>query len=154
LAETSLRTSNNPRKPLGFDLEDLDRRINMLENTLFAGLSYGVPVSITERGTASGQRVDNMRGAWVHATITALGNNTFTHNLELAAPTGVLNVRWLVFGWQHDGNGAGTSSNVALIYQGGTVTADAVDLYVTAVTRTVDVTHPLTLDLFFIPADG
>lgn len=141
--------------PLSAELRALERRTKLLEDLLRSGLSFGVPTSINESGTASGQRIGHMRGAWVHQTISALGTNTFTHNLGLPTPAGKVNVRWLVFGWQHDGNGAGTGDTLSVNYQGGTVATDSIQLYVTAAgARTVDGTHQLTVDLYFVPADG
>jgi hypothetical protein len=128
----------------------------MLEGIFRAGLTFGVPVSISELGVASGQRSGNVRGSWVEKSVTALGTNTFTHNLNLPTPTGVLNVRWLLFGVRHNGTGAGAGDVVCSpIYQGGTVGSDSIDLYVTAAgARTVDGSNPLTLTMFFMPADG
>lgn len=160
------QTTRTPRAPFSdrptfrgeggvHTLEDLQKRVSLLERLFQAGLSFGVPVSITELGVASGQRVGNMRGSWVRKSITALGNNTFTHNLELTAPTGVVNVLWPIVMKRHDGNQAGTGDTIDVVYQGGTITANAIDLFVVAGgSRLVSAGHPLTLDIFFTPADG
>lgn len=140
---------------LSVEVRSLEKRLKILEDLLRSGLSFGVPVSVNETGSASGQRVGHMRGSWVHQSITALGTNTFTHQLELPTPTGKVNVRWLVFGWQHDGTGAGVGDSLSVNYQGGTIGTNSIQLYVTAAgARTVDGSHPLTLDLYFVPADG
>ena len=140
----------------GHIIEDLHKRVNLLEDLFRAGISFGVPLSITETGTASGMRLGHMRGAWIQQDVTALNTNvTFSHNLELQAPTGVVNVRWLPFGFRHDNTAAGAGDTVSVIYVDGTITADAIGLRVFASgARTVDADHPLKVTLFFVPADG
>jgi hypothetical protein len=109
----------------------------------------------------------NIDGSWVEAKAEATGASvvTFTHNLNIDNPqyavpvTGEPNVRWLVFGWTHDGDGvdgtSGATVNVGFI-NGDTVVANSIDLRVSVATVgtaiTINATHPLILTLFFTRA--
>ena len=141
-------------------LEDLQKRVNLLEDIFKAGLSFGVPVSIDSLGAAYGQRIGQMKGSWVEVAVglNQLGTNlTFTHNLGLGNLTSATkcNVRWLPWGLQHDGTNAGAGDTISVVYSGGTVTGNSIQLMVHAAgARLVDNTHKLTVTLFFVPADG
>ncbi len=65
------------------------------------------------------------------------------------------NVRWMVMGIKHDGQGAGDASTISVSYEtgdSGSITADSFPLRVYANSRTVDDSHPIKITLFFIPA--
>lgn len=137
-------------------IQDLQKRLATLEDLFRAGISFGVPVSRDSLGTAAGARTAHMRGNFVRVAVTSLNTNiAFAHNLNLQAPTGVVNVSWLVFGWRHNNVGAGAGDTVSVGYIDGAITSDSISLRVFASgARTIDVTNPLTITLWFMPADG
>jgi hypothetical protein len=105
--------------------------------------------------------LQNIKGSWVEEEIGskwALGAAvTCYHNLNVpVAVAGLPNVRWLVFGFQHDGNGvaADTTCTVSANFQAGdTVATDSIQLrFYAAGARVVDQTHLLKVTLFFTPA--
>lgn len=105
-------------------------------------------------GTTHNGVIYNMEGTWVELRVTVLdANTTCTHNLNLTVLSASQpNCRWLVWGYQHDGTGAGTTSTISCNYEDGTVAADSIQLRFYAVARTVDADHPLKVTLWFIPA--
>ena len=111
----------------------------------------------------------NIHGAWVEIELTAEGRSTKTcyHNLYLeednsgtyTLPTsGEPNVRWLLFGWGHDGVGADTNTrlDLAVYFLGGTVATNSValefDVTLTAGAWTLGSNNPLLVTLFFTRA--
>lgn len=77
---------------------------------------------------------------------------TCTHNLGVPSFSGRLNVTWQVLRIEHDNTGAGAGSAISVIYSGGTVTDNSIQLRFFASGRTVTVAHPLTVMLCFYPA--
>lgn len=119
------------------------------------------PTSATvANGVAHNGTILNMEGSWYSALITAVGRSTITCTHNLATPTtaGLIPVRWLIFGWTHDGTGGGaaTELDLALWYMGGAVTTNAIVLSVScaviAGALTINADHPVRLDLFFTRA--
>lgn len=101
--------------------------------------------------------LQNMLGAWVEILVdTAPGlaaNITCTHNLGVPiVNASTPNVRWLVFGWQHNAAGTGATSTVSVVYEGGTVAENSIVLRFYANARTVNDANPLKCTLFFVPA--
>jgi hypothetical protein len=106
--------------------------------------------------------LQNVEGSWFEAVLSATGRTTLTcvHNLDVATnqPATAPNVRWLVFGVQHNGTGADgtTTYAVDVWYQGGTRTADAIDLgfnlVVGGTVPTVNAGNPVVVTLFFTRA--
>jgi hypothetical protein len=100
--------------------------------------------------------VQNIRGQWVEVEFSAADTAVaFTHNLNSdVAVAGEPNVRWIVFGLEHDGNTADAASTLSVSFEtGDTITANAIQLrlYVGG-TRVVDGDHKAKATLFFIPA--
>ena len=125
------------------------------------GLAGAMGAAGAHNGTTS-----NVAGSWVEVRIEAAGRTTHTctHNLYLDSPqyvvpvTGQPNCRWMVFGWQHDGEGTSGTTELMLNvwFQSGTVSANAIALEVSvdlhASTITLDGDHPILLTLFFTRA--
>lgn len=132
-------------------------------------LSFGVPVDVDTTGTEVGQRVGNMRGAWVELSLTAAtGTVTVTHNLDIPITTltgagstaNRLNVRWFVVGAEF---GSRTGA-VAQPAAPAAFTVDFLHMLSSAVTTTSLVlnysttgfvptaTTPLFVSLFVVPA--
>lgn len=116
------------------------------DGTTLAGASAG-----NHNGTT-----ENIQGSWVELQVETLDAATTCHH-HLAVPVvtaGEPNVRWLVFGFQHDGTGASATSGApgAQFESGDTVNEDNIQLRFYAPGRTVDGDHPLHVTLFFIPA--
>ncbi len=149
---------------------DKEARVHQLEEILDKHLGFGTGTS-AELGTAPGGTAtahngipDNIRGSWVDAVFTAFHTDVVTcyHNLDVPInfPTSNAgeNVRWLNFGYTHDGTGATVDSTFSLVR----AKDDAYDensielrLYgVESSNRTVDADHPVTVFLFFIPCSG
>lgn len=114
--------------------------------------------------TSHNGSIENIAGSWVEAkwgTVDGSGDHIVTvyHNLfpdpAYTLPvTGEPNVRWLVFGFSHDGNTVDAASTLSVVFQeGDTVAANSIELQLhVGGTRVVDDTHPVTATLFFIPA--
>jgi hypothetical protein len=100
--------------------------------------------------------VQNIKGQWVEVEVSAADTaTTCTHNLnQTVAVAGEPNVRWIVFGFEHDGNTADAASTLSANFEtGDTITADAIELrFYVGGTRVVDGDHKLKVTLFFIPA--
>jgi hypothetical protein len=105
--------------------------------------------------------LENITGSWVEVTFPALDTAvTCHHNLFRNWPdyvlpiTGEPNVRWLVFGFSHDGDTADAASTLSVNFEKlDTVAANSIQLRLyKAGARVVDGTHPVTATLFFIPA--
>lgn len=141
--------------------QSIVEHLGRVQRVLDGEVEFGNPQDPTDpqsttraNGVAHNGTVLNVRGSWFEAAVTALNTNvTCTHNLGLPIVSASSpNVRWLVFGWQHDGTGAGAGSSVSAVYVGGAVTTNSIVLRFFAAGRTVDVIHPLTVSLFFVPA--
>ena len=135
-----------------------------IQRTMDGDIEFGTPndprdpASTTlANGSDHNGDLQNIRGSWVEVSITTGGNGlnnqiTCTHNLNVQVLSGTTpNVRWLVFGFQHDGTGALAGSSITAVYSGGTVTADSIQLKFWAGGLTVDGSHPLKVTLFFVP---
>ena len=103
----------------------------------------------------------NVVGSWIQLTVTALDTLVACpHNLgvpvTVVTSTNQPNVRWLVFGFQHDGTGATAASCFSCNYETGdaaSISEDSFPLrFYSSSGRTVDGDHPLLVSLFFIPA--
>jgi len=109
-------------------------------------------------GTTQNGTLLNIAGSWVELKLDDVGNLintnvTCIHNLGVAVlSASEPNVRWLMFGWQHSGAGAGAGSAVSAIYVDGAVTSNSIQLRFHAAARTVTVANPLKVCLFFVPA--
>jgi hypothetical protein len=107
-------------------------------------------------GATHNGSLQNIHGSWVEVEVdTANSSVTCTHNLNVPiAVAGEPNVRWLVFGFEHDGNTADAASTLSVNFEtGDTITTDAIDLYFhVGGTRVVDGDHKLKATLFFVPA--
>lgn len=108
--------------------------------------------------------VENITGSWVEAefgTVDGGGDHITTcyHNLfpdpnYILPVSGAPNVRWLVFGFSHDGDTVDAASTLSIVFQeGDTVAAASIELQLhVGGTRVVDDTHPVVATLFFTPA--
>lgn len=114
-------------------------------------------------GVAHNGTLQNLHGSWFTCSITAAGRSTFTciHNLfesNFTPTAGLVPVRWMEWGWSHDGTGggAGTQLDLDVWYMGGAIAFDRIDLAVSAIVTagalTISGAHPVRLDLFFIRA--
>jgi len=71
---------------------------------------------------------------------------------------GLIPVRWLPFGWSHNGTGGGaaTELDLAVWYMGGAIAFDRITLAVSvnliAGALTINAANPLRLDLVFVKA--
>ena len=160
------RTLQDPRSPLAI-AEHLSRVQTVVDGRLEFGSPQDPrdPASTTvPDGAAHNGTLQNLYGAWFTGLVTATGRSNLTcvHNLFDAAvftPTaGLVPVRWLVWGWSHNGTGggAGTELDLAVWYMGGAITATsivlAVSVNVTAGALTINGGNPLRLDLWFARA--
>ena len=154
-------------------LQIIDNRIEFGEpqdpsdptSTTLAGDGFETPAAGAHNGTTS-----NIFGSWVEVALEATGVNIVKcyHNLYLDSTTspqytvpvsGEPNVRWLVFGYGHDGTGADATSGLLVtpaFVSGDTVAVDYIQLRIsvstvgTAVTVSAD--HPVIACLFFTQA--
>lgn len=119
------------------------------------------PTSTTRAlGVAHNGTLQNIDGSWFEAVLEATGRTAITcvHNLNVATtqPATAPNVRWLVFGVQHNGAGAVMPTiAVDCWYQGGARTADQIELVFNLVVGgvlTVDAANPVVVSLFFVRA--
>lgn len=122
------------------------------------------PASTTvANGTTHNGTVLNMAGSWFSGIIQAVGRSNLTciHNLydpDRTFAAGLIPVRWMVWGWSHNGTGGGvaTELDLAVWYMGGAVAATSIVLAVSvnliAGALTINAGNPLRLDLFFVPA--
>jgi len=151
------------------DPQSIVQQSEEIQRVVDGDIEFGHPndpediTSTTPAGSTSlahNGNVQNIAGSWVEAKYTS-ANSTFTcyHNLfpdpEYTLPvTGEPNVRWLVFGFSHDGNTIDAASTLSVDFvEGDTVAANSIQLRLHAAgTRVVDATHPVTVTLFFIPA--
>ena len=155
----------DPHKP-----ESLVEHLKAIQRAVDGGVEFGSPqdpndpTSTTRaNGTTHNGTVVNLRGSWFEAVLEATGRTTVTctHNLDthVVGTATNPNVSWLVFGVLHDGTAADatTTYTVNVWYQGGTRTADAVDLGFSLATAgtapTINATHPVVVRLFFTPSE-
>ena len=107
----------------------------------------------------------NIAGSWVEVVLETTGRITKTchHNLYLNdGPTYVLptagepNVRWLLFGWMHDGDlDSSATLDLTVAFIGGTVATNSLQLEFQVTkggTLTIDSNHPIVCTLFFTRA--
>lgn len=161
-----VRLLQDPKNPLAI-AEHLSRVQTIVDGKLEFGSPQDPrdPASTTVAdGAAHNGTLQNLDGAWYSALITATGRTDLTciHNLfdaTLFTPTaGLIPVRWLVWGWSHNGVGGGvaTELDLAVWYMGGNITATSIVLAasvnVTAGALTINGGNPLRLDLFFTRA--
>ena len=149
------RSDANPKDPHSI-VEHLGANQRILDGQVEFG-HPGNPISDASTalaGTTHNGTLMNMAGSWVELAVSALNTNTTcTHNLELAIPSASQpNCRWLVWGWQHDGTGAGATTQVNALYVDGTVGANSIQLKFYATTLTVGAGNKLRVTLYFIPA--
>lgn len=154
------RSVVDPRDP-----KSISEHLYRVQRVVDGLLEFGSPQDPTDPtsttradGVSHNGTVLNMDGSWFEAVLTAAGRSsvTVTHNLNVGTdnPTTSANVRWMVFGWQHNGTGGSgaTRLDLAVWYQGGTRTADAIDLVfdvtVTAGALTIDALNPVVVTLF------
>jgi hypothetical protein len=154
------RTLQDPSNP-----QSLSEYLSRLQRIVDGALGFGSPQDPKDpasttfaNGVANNGTLDNIQGAWFELSLNDSShllntNITCTHNLNVQVLSAAQpNVRWLVFGWQHSGVGAGAGSTVDCIYTDGTVTADSIGLRFFAAARTVTDANPLKVSLFFVPA--
>ncbi len=143
--------------PIGDSIEALGHSLRQVIDVLNGQLGFGAPIS-ADAPTAGDQAVDNLEGSWVTKVFDTLDAvETCTHNLDVPVNSaGTPNVRWLLFGIEHDGNSATSASAVSISYEtGDTVAVNEIDLRAYSSSgRVVDGDHPLTVTLFFTRAES
>lgn len=149
------------------DSKSIAEHLNRVQRVVDGRLEFGSPQdpndpASTARalGVAHNGTLLNMEGSWFEAVLTATGRSTVTcvHNLDVATaqPATSPNVGWLEFAVIHDGTGADATSTftVSKWYQGGTRTANAIDLGFNLATGgtapTVNADHPVVVRMFFV----
>ena len=163
----------DPTKP-----ESIVEQISKIIQVVDGLVEFGDPIDPFDPGntgragastTAHPGSTSNIHGSWVEVILTASGRSKKTchHNLYLEEnnsgtyilPTsGEPNVRWLVFGWLHDGTNKNASTmDCSVSFIGDTVAVNSVDLVFNVILGgtanvTVDVTHPVLCTLFFTRA--
>lgn len=144
-------------------------RLEYLYRLFSTQLSFGVPIDIDPDGTEVGQRVGNIRGAWVELSLTAAtGTVTVTHNLDIPITTltgagstaNRLNVRWFVVGMEFGSRtgavaqpaapGAFTVNFLHMLSSAVTTTSLSLNYSTTGFIPTA--TTPLFVSLFVVPA--
>jgi hypothetical protein len=141
-------------------LDDLSNRVNLLEQILSGFLGFGTPVTVglVSGYTPANGTLDNVYGSWVEKTVepTTVGGATtftFTHNLNTPTVGSTTpNVRWLVFGYQIASGTSATGNTFSLVYEGGTITKDAINLKFFSSVNMAGATVKVTV--FFIPTGG
>lgn len=106
-------------------------------------------------GTTHNGRMLNVRGSFVELVVENLNTaTTCTHNLNVQLLSASQpNVRWLVFGYQHNATGAAAANAVSVVYvDGDTVGTNAIQLRFYAIGWTVNAANPLRVCLWFMPA--
>jgi len=149
----------NPQDPLSI-VEHMARVQRVVDGKLEFGSPQDPsdPTSATvANGVAHNGTILNMNGAWFSGILeaTGRGNLTCVHNLDTPITAGLIPVRWLVWGWSHNGTGGGaaTELDLALWYMGGAVTANSIVLATSvnliAGALTINAGNPLRVDLWF-----
>ncbi len=147
----------NPKDPLSI-VEHLYR----VQRVVDGQIDFGAPQdpkdpasSTLPDGSAHNGILNNILGSWFEISIGTgdlAVDQTCTHNLGQPIVSATTpNVRWLVFGIQHNAAGAGAGSTVSVVYEGGTVGENSIVLRFYAAARTVNDANPLKVTLFFIP---
>ena len=164
----------DPSKPESI-VDQLSKVIQVVDGLV----EFGDPIDPFDPGntgragassTAHPGSISNIHGSWVEVVITTAGTPQIVechHNLYLeennagtyTLPTsGEPNVRWLVFGWLHDGSGGDATSTLDcfVTFIGDTVAVNSVKLVFDVVKGgtnvTVDGDHPVLCTLFFTRA--
>jgi hypothetical protein len=145
-------------------------QVEEIRRTLDYLVEFGNPqdptdaTSTTLAGAAAGNHpgtLQNIFGSWVEVEVsTADTAVTCYHNLNMPVITGEPNVRWLVFGLEHDGwdggivGAASWDGAMSCSFQtGDTINVNDIQLRFYAVApRVIAAAHPLKATLFFIPA--
>lgn len=147
----------------------LEDRIAMLEYIATGKLAFGTDLDPQDPGnaialpagssaTAHNGFNDNIQGSWAMVRlVTANPIVTVHHNLGVPIiATNQLNVRWMVLGFQHTGQGVGNTSTISVMYNpttaGPTLTENSIDLQFSTLNRTVGANNALLVRLFFVPA--
>ena len=137
------------------DVIDEVQRVLDAQNNMLARMARTINGMI-EFGNVTDEEA-NIRGQWVEVAIAAVDTaTTFTHNMNIPiSSAGLPNVRWLVFGFEHDGVGVtdGTATMSLNFEAGDTVGTNAIQLRLYADgSRTVGASNKVTVTLFFTPA--
>jgi hypothetical protein len=135
-------------------LADEIQRVDDAQNNLLGQMARAINGFI-EFGNVTDQDT-NIRGTWVEQSFTAADTKTVvTHNMNIPiSVAGAPNVRWLCFGFEHDGDTTDAASTLSVNFEAGdAVAVNTIELrlYVGG-TRVVDGDHPVTATLFFTPA--
>lgn len=107
--------------------------------------------------------LDKIGGSWVEVELTAndtvdvpCNHNLYLHNPRYAVPVaGSPNVRWSVWGWQHDGNGYVPPVVLSVFFDSsavGAVASNTILLTFSVSGLTPHADHPMKVTLFFIEA--
>ena len=159
----------DPEQPLSIveqlsEIQDVvDRKIEFGHPSHPEDISSVLAAGVTS--TSHNGYTENIAGSWVELKFGAVDgsgdhiaiayHNLFQDDPNYTLPVaGVPNVRWLVFGFSHDGNTATAASTLSVVFQeGDAVTTNSITLQLhVGATRVVDATHPCTVTLFFIKA--
>lgn len=142
-------------------------RIIRLEEVLRNRVEFGDPqepddpASTTAAGsstTAHNGRPDNIFGSWVEVTFDAADAATLCrHNLDMPIVNAELNVRWMVFAFQHSGVGVNAASTLSINYDtrdSAAILADSLNLrlYVGGGRTIAAGANAVKVSLFFTPA--
>lgn len=153
------RTLQDPQNP-----QALAEYLSRMQRVIDGDLGFGSPQdpkdptsTTVADGVSHNGTLLNMNGAWFSGLILAAGRSTLTciHNLDTPTTAGLVPVRWLVWGWSHNGTGGGaaTELDLAVWYMGGAVTAQSIVLAASvnliAGALTINAGNPLRLDLWF-----
>lgn len=138
------------------DVTDEIQRVLDAQNNMISRMAKAINGMI-EFGNVTDES-SNLRGQWVEESMgtgDVAAAHTFTHNMSIPiSSAGLPNVRWLVFGFEHDGDTVDAASALSLSFQAGdTVGTDAIQLRLhVGGTRVVNDTHPVVATVFFTPA--
>lgn len=154
------RTLANPEEP-----KSLAEYLSRVQQIVDGGLEFGSPQDPKDpasatlaNGVAHNGTLVNVAGAWFEVAVAA-ADTKFDCAHNLGAPVATVaavkqpNVRWLVFGFQHDGTGADAASTLSVNYEtsdAASITTESFPLRLYAAGgRTVSADHPVKLTLFF-----
>ena len=153
----------NPEDP-----QAVVEHIYRIQRVVDGKLEFGSPQDPTDpasatlaNGVSHNGTLQNTLGAWFSVNVTALDTVVAcVHNLNV--PITVVggvnqpNVLWPFVCYRHDGTGATGASCFSCNYETGdaaSITVDSFPLrFYSSSGRTVDGTHPLRVDIYFIPA--
>lgn len=158
------QTVVNPEDPRSI-VEHLYRVQRVVDGRLEFGSPQNPndPASVTlANGVAHNGTLQNLLGSWVEVDVTAADTLVnCVHNLgvpvTVVAATNQPNVRWLVFGFQHSGNGANAASTLSCNFELGdaaSITENSFPLrFYVGGGRTVGADpDDLRVSIFFVPA--